>query len=72
MKTTVAFYSGSIRDEHKYLQTYKFSDGYAVEEKGVSFEDNLKELQRKRFESDPTLLRIDIHEPGMAPETLLR
>lgn len=81
MKTTVAFFYGDVREEHKNLQTYKVtfstlgmyqSHGYAVEEKGLSFAENFAELQRRRFDEDEGLMRIDIHEPGVNPVILLR
>lgn len=74
MKTTIAFYLGEIREEDKYLQTYKFKDGYAVEEKGVSFnptEEFIKK-QKKRFDDDKTLFRIDIEEPDQKTITITR
>lgn len=62
MYTTIGFFQGVIKDEHKYLQTYPFSDGYAVEEKGliVSELDDAIKRQRLRFEKDETLVRIDL------------
>lgn len=74
MKTTVAFYSGAVKEDHKYLQTSIFRDGYVVEEKGVSFDESGKFIksQRARFTDDPALLRIDIMEPGQTPVTILR
>lgn len=64
MYTTVAYRSGAVKEDDKYLQCTILKDGYIVEEKGVSF--NLPELikaQNKRFATDPTLLRIDIIHP---------
>lgn len=74
MKTTIAFHIGSIQEHHKNLQTYLFKDGYAVEEKGVSFNDieAVKKSQFNRFTSDSTLLRIDIVNPGSSTITILK
>jgi hypothetical protein len=63
MYTTVGYYSGEIKEEHKYLQFTKFKDGYVVEEKGLYINVSLDEACRKqheRFAKDPTLLRIDV------------
>lgn len=74
MKTTVAFYLGPIQEEHKHLQTYLFKDGYSVEEKGVIFLniETAARLQSLRFKTEPNLLRIDIHEPGVKTLSLIK
>lgn len=76
MYTTVAFYSGDIKESHKDLQTYKFQDGYAVEENGLYINVTSSEVyskQRERFANDASLLRIDVYCVGVQkPTTLLR
>lgn len=73
MWTTVAFHSGAVKEEHKYLQVYPFKDGYAVEEKGLYLDKTVcMENQRKRFEKEPTLEGVHVHGIGEKPVILKR
>ena len=74
MKTTNAYYLGSVQAKHDGLSTYLFDGGYVVEEKGVIFLsiEETKRLQNLRFLNEPELQRIDIMEPGQTPVVLLR
>lgn len=74
MYTTLAYYSGDVQDAHKNLQTYKFSDGYAVEEKGLFIGDlsDCIQKQKNRFIDNPLLLRIDISGVDGERKTIMR
>lgn len=62
MYTTLAIYSGSIKEQHKNLQTHPFDGGYAVEEKGLFMGTRAEAVEacKKRFQSEPDLLRVDV------------
>lgn len=60
MYTTASYHSGPVKEEDKYLTTYKFKDGYVVEDKGLYLAFPTNDQLKMRFEADLTLLRLDI------------
>ena len=73
MYTTLAFHTGAVKEEHKYLQVHPFKDGYAVEEKGIYFDKyQCRKAQLKRFAKDDTLMGVHILGVGEKSEIILR